>query len=93
MNYQKTNNCIEERSDDILIIYNPTTDKTHILNETATWLWDNMPSEYFCDDCLINKLISVITDLEYDVESVCRECKDCLAMLCSEGLIHNVDDG
>lgn len=85
--YIKNVNIIEEKADGYTVIYDPDTEKTHILNETAAYIWDIMEGTFVLDD-IISLLISCLEDTEsLDLEVVHMECRESLACMENNGLI------
>lgn len=85
--YIKNANMIEEKADGYTIIYNPETEKTHILNETATYMWDRMEGLFTLDD-IISLFISCLEDIEsLDLDTVHRDCEESFEQMESNGLI------
>lgn len=86
--YIKKQNCIEEESDDLVVLFDQDTEMTHILNETASYIWENLMNEPFDFEEVINKFISVLdTDEDLNLDNVRDECAQYLSKMEDVGLI------
>lgn len=90
---RKKQKCIQERADSCLVVYDPETDMTHIFNETATWLWENMPEDDFESSALVNELIKILNNAQdLDLNEVHSDCFDCIQTMHKQGLLVIVSD-
>lgn len=86
--YIKTQSCIEEESDNLVVLFNQDTEMTHILNETASYMWENLMNEPFNFEDVINKFISLLdADEDLNLENVHDECVQYLKKMEDAGLI------
>ena len=85
--YIKNVNIIEEKADEYIVIYDPDAEKTHILNETAAYIWDIMEGTFALDDIISQFVLSLEDTESLDLEIVRMECRESLECMKDNGLI------
>ncbi len=75
MNYIANPKCINERVEDGVIILNEENGNTIVLNETAAFLYEHITLG--SEEAVIKALCSILED-RVDIETVERDCKECI---------------
>lgn len=85
----KNSTCIGEKVDDGMILFNEITKDTIMLNEVATFLYENC-NNITQEDCIDKLLAELIGD--YDTVIVKKECLQCLEHMREKNIIVEVEN-
>ena len=89
MCYFKNPECICEKTDDGIILFNESTEDTINLNQTAAYLYEHC--ELGDAESIIQSLVSVLKSAE-NIAIIKQDCEECIRQMINAKILLEVDN-